>query len=407
MSKYIANLLLSAACFVPSILHAQLVAPLGYGAGSKVSYVRTWEAIKPDTSRASFTMSASFVTAKVTTLYVDGLGRPLQTVAKRGSLVSPSTYSDLVMPVVYDGYSRERVKYPAFAANSTGGNASVIDGFFKLNPFQQDSTFSRAAYNGQGDSYYYGQTNFESSPLGRPVLQMSGGSNWVGANRGLGNNYWLNKLTDSVKIWTVTDVVNALGTYAVTGAYDAGQLDKSVQVDEHGKQMITFTDKEGNVILRKMQMTAVADNGTGSGHVGWLCTYYLYDALNRLRCVIQPKGTLMLATSIWSVTSDILNEQCFRYEYDVKSRMNRKKVPGSGEMWMVYDARDRVVMTQDAVLRGTSQKKWLYTQYDSLNRIEATGTITDAANYNNLAYHTTRADTSIFILSCLPMHRRN
>ncbi len=66
-----------------------------------------------------------------------------------------------------------------------------------------------------------------------------------------------------------------------------------------------------------------------------------------------------------------------------------KKIPGAGETWMVYDIRDRLVMTQDSLLRG--QQEWLYTRYDVENRPDSTGLITDPTNYNQLAYQESTA----------------
>jgi RHS repeat-associated protein len=75
-----------------------------------------------------------------------------------------------------------------------------------------------------------------------------------------------------------------------------------------------------------------------------------------------------------------------------------KKNPGTpsgsaGEVWMVYDGRNRLVMQQDGNMR--SNQKWQYIQYDALDRPIVTGFITDAANYNNLSYHTNLAAASI------------
>jgi hypothetical protein len=51
-----------------------------------------------------------------------------------------------------------------------------------------------------------------------------------------------------------------------------------------------------------------------------------------------------------------------------------KKVPGAGDVYMIYDNRDRLVFTQDAELRRNSN--WLTTLYDRLNRPISTGMIT-------------------------------
>src|ERR1043166_2461502 len=46
--------------------------------------------------------------------------------------------------------------------------------------------------------------------------------------------------------------------------------------------------------------------------------------------------------------------------------MSQKRVPGSGWAYMVYDNRNRLVMTQDSLQRYNNQ--WLVTKYDSVNR---------------------------------------
>ncbi|WP_363433269.1 DUF6443 domain-containing protein, partial [Chitinophaga ginsengisegetis] len=73
-----------------------------------INYVRTWEPALPTTDTA-YVASASRSVAEVrqTTAYVDGLGRPLQTVAKAMSFGG----NDIVSPVVYDQFGREQAKY--------------------------------------------------------------------------------------------------------------------------------------------------------------------------------------------------------------------------------------------------------------------------------------------------------
>jgi RHS repeat-associated protein len=374
-------------------IHAQQPLPGAYTGTLNINYVRTWDAVKPDTGKNNFTVNTSIQAAKMATLYVDGLGRPLQTVIKQGSLITGDTARDMVSAVVYDEFGREAYKYLPFAANITGGNSYTRNGFFKINPFRQDSSFNKAQF--ADESYYYGITNFEASPLNRVNKTMAPGDSWAGASKGIAAKYWINTATDSIIIWKVTDNNNAFGSYSVNGLYASGTLYKNVTVDEGGNQLVEFKDKEGLVILKKVQLSSAADTGTGKSYGGWLNTYYIYDTLNRLRCVVQPKGVELLRANSWGMTAlngAILNEQSFRYEYDQRSRMIMKKVPGAGAVWMVYDARDRLVLTQDSTMRSNHQ--WLYMQYDALNRPSATGLITDNSNYNNLAYHSVRADTS-------------
>ena len=322
---------------------------------------------------------------QLTTEYFDGLGRPIQTVVRKGSLNTANSEvdpKDLVSPKTYDEFGREKYQYLPYAANTTA------DGSFKgPNPFEGQRDFYKningnSPIVGQGETFFYAQTNFEPSPLNRVEKSLAPGDSWVGNNRGVAQGYFFNTATDSVRIWNVTDVsLGVLGTYATpagaAGIYPAGQLYKNITTDEHGKQVIEFKDKSGQVILKKVQLTAAIDNGNGSGHEGWICTYYMYDDFGGLRCVVQPEGVKWLLRNNWLFTANngtnILAEQCFRYEYDQRRRMIVKKVPGAGEVTMVYDARDRLVYTQDALRRGS--REWVFTWYDALNRPDTTGMI--------------------------------
>jgi RHS repeat-associated protein len=66
---------------------------------------------------------------------------------------------------------------------------------------------------------------------------------------------------------------------------------------------------------------------------------------------------------------------CFRYEYDGRSRVIEKQVPGSGAVSFVYNQRDDIVGTQDARQAATSAKPWLITKYDALRRPIATAIV--------------------------------
>lgn len=345
--------------------------PAAYSSSISVNYIRSWDGLAPEQSPTNL-VTRPMKDVRQGTGYFDGIGRPLQTVIKQGSLPTNGSGTDLVSPVVYDGYGRERYQYLPFSA-------AVGNGEFKIDPFQQQASFYATQLSGQNETYYYNQTNFEASPLSRPEKVMAQGNSWVGSNRGIETRYGINTSTDDVKKWDIADVANGWGSYAVNGTYPAGELVKTVTVDEHSKQVVEFKDKEGRVLMKKVQLTATADNGSGSGYTGWVTTIYSYDGFGNLRFVVQPKGVELLIANGWNINAlggDILNEQCFRYEYDERKRLVMKKVPGAGEVWMVYDNRDRLVLTQDANLRASG--KWLYTLYDVLNRPTATGLWTNA-----------------------------
>lgn len=375
---------------LPLFINAQdatPVTPSAYPSGKPVNFVRTWDVLAPQTD-PDLVITMPFGSVRQTTQYVDGLGRPLQTVIKQGSMVSGGTAKDMVSPVVYDEFGREARKYLPFAATDNAGG-------FKLDPFQQQQTFYQNQLSGQNETFYYGKTEFEASPLNRPLRTYAPGNNWVHQGKGVTMNYWANTATDAVRIWQVTDQAGALGTYSTAAIYDAGQLYKNVTEDEHGKQVIEFKDKEGQVILKKVRLTAAKDEGTGQGHSGWLCTYYVYDDWNQLRAVIQPEGVKLLEANSWNINAlsgNILNEQCFRYAYDHRNRMIRKKVPGAGEVYLVYDVRDRLVFTQDANLR--EQGKWMATLYDALNRPVITALMAYSGSFSDLQTAVTTQTTT-------------
>lgn len=89
-----------------------------------------------------------------------------------------------------------------------------------------------------------------------------------------------------------------------------------------------------------------------------------------------------------SMTPTFLNDYAFQYRYDERQRMIEKQVPGAGTVYMVYDDRDRLVMTQDGNQRVNNE--WLFTKYDELNRPVLTGRYTDNTR-------TTRSAMQIYV----------
>ena len=56
-------------------------------------------------------------------------------------------------------------------------------------------------------------------------------------------------------------------------------------------------------------------------------------------------------------------------------RMTFKKLPGCEPVYMVYDKRDRLVLTQDGNMRASNSNKWSYTEYNTKNRPVESGEI--------------------------------
>lgn len=353
--------------------------PAAYSGTFSPNTIRSWTPRKP-LQFPENVRDSGLTTAEVTlsSQYLDGLGRPVQTVEK----AMGSNGKDYVFPQLYDRMGRESIFYmPYVASNSTGG--------FKQNPFTDQKNALGAYYNptsnANGEKFFYEQAVYETAPMGRKTKNFPTGNSWVGSNRGTVVSYEVNAANE-VRIWSIADA--ALSIPLSSAFYPAGQLKKMVTTDEEGKLMVDYMDKLGNIVLKKTQLTS----SVTTSHDGWLCTYYIFDNYNNLRFVIPPKATKLLSTLSWTFTGNtaIANNLCFQLGYDFRNRPIIRKEPGVGPTQMVYDALDRPIMLQDSVL--TQQGKWLVTQYDEQNREKRTYLWT---NSNDRNYHAGLADSSV------------
>jgi hypothetical protein len=338
------------------------------------NYIRTRTVKKPGvTDKLTADGLSDENDVEQTTIYFDGLDRSVQTVSKKSS---PLGY-DMVVPQVYDQFGREVMHYMPYSSPTSDGN-------YKSDPLGEQNAFNAVQFS--GEQYFYGRTDFEPSPLNRSLVNYSPGNSWVGADRGISTGYLVNTSDDSVQIWNIPMTIGSLPNDS--GTYSAGQLYKNTTTDEQQHTVVEYKDKNGHVVLKKVQLWVTP----AAGPSGWLNTYYVYDDLGNLRFVMPPKAVewLMANNLNFNATNGSLVSAglCFRYEYDSRNRMTIKQVPDAGETWMVYDARDRMVMTQDQNHRGSS---WIIHKYDDLNREDSMGLLTDA---NTRDYHQNLAGSS-------------
>jgi len=345
----------------PSPTVSLLTPPPAYNTGGAtiiLNYTRTRQAVAPFTLETAFN-AAGNEQVKEVTQYVDGLGRPIQTVVRQGNPAG----KDIVSTNVYDEFGRETVKYLPYVSTDNTGS-------FKLDPFTPQAAFNQGFYN--GEQVFYGLTQFEASPLNRPIKSLAAGNSWAGNNRGVAISYEINDANEVVK-WNIDEATNTPIVTTGSEYYAAEQLYRNFTTDEHGKEVVEYKDKDGRVILKKVQIST--STPTITSHDNWLCTYYVYDDFGLLRCVIPPKATEYLASHSWTfpayTSGGLFDELCFQYTYDQRYRMITKKVPGAGIVYVVYDKRDRMAFTQDANMRTKCQ--WLATLYDDLNRPVSTG----------------------------------
>ncbi len=317
-------------------------------------------------------VAIGYNTAAQSISYVDGLGRPLQSVIVKGS----ATQKDIIAPTEYDALGRETKKYLPYADIVSTSYGSLKTDWATKQP---------AFYNGQlagvaPDAMAYAQTVLEASPLNRPLAQGAPGTVWQpnmadaydATKKTVKIKFETNLATDNVVKWNVANSTVNFDITQITrnGYYADTQLMVKHSYDEHAGEIKEYTDKEGHVILKRVQ-----DN------VSWAETYYIYDDFGRLRGVIQPEGVAALPSTL---DYTFANNWMFLYRYDEKGRMVMKKVPGADSVVMAYDQWDRVVLTQDGVQRAKANKEWLFTKYDWLNRPIMMGIYVNNSAHNTI-----------------------
>lgn len=323
--------------------------------------------------------------------YFDEIGRPMQNVITQGS---PGNL-DIVQPIVYDEQGRKKLKYLPFTAENNG----------KYKPTREIIDENNQNYIGIAESFYkpasanmiaddlkpYNKTIFEPSPLNRIIKQGAPGEAWQPkpdptdfTDNSIKKQYVTNTPNEVLR-WTYipsTHLVSAKNGSTIV-YYAPNELFVTKTYDEHNKQIIEYTDKEGKTVLKRVQATATPGSLTDSNKdINYASTYYIYDDFGSLVTVIQPEGVSKL-TSLYPnspngvsapLPETFLVRWAFRYKYDSRKRMTEKWVPGAnGPVRMVYDNRDRIVLTQDANQRSVGTKYWTFTKYDELNRPILTG----------------------------------
>jgi RHS repeat-associated protein len=294
-----------------------------------------------------------------TTTYYDGLARPLQKLTKEvGTPGTDGIWKDVVTPIEYNALGQQVKSYLPYTTTTDIG-------LFKTDALTAQASYYTTNYN---ETPAYAETSYELNPLNRVKQSKSAGSAWA-ASTGNQFEFDLNDVTEQVKIWTIAYTAGAAPS--ITGNYATNELMKQEHKDEKLNRVIEYTDKNGNVILKKVQIATTPS----VVHTGWLCTYNVYDNLGQLRYTITPRAVEYLEANAWPATipATTLKELCFSYEYDTKGRLIVKGTPQAGSIRYVYDKRDRLVCSQDENQFIATTKKWSFILYDELNRTVVTG----------------------------------
>lgn len=339
-------------------------------------FSRVYVPLRPAQDTSDVRMITDVEYVSIATEYYDYMGRTVQKVTRQSS----PNKKDMVVPVLYDAFSRVVDQYPSYVQQTHNNN----DGRYKDSALLRDSIFYRALFPMEDTIYSHAQ--YDASPLQRILKSTAQGDSWTGANVGKTLTQRSNAVSDSVRLWTI-DITGEDDVPSTSGVYATGSLIADEVTDELGIKSIVYKNEAGKAVLLKQQLA----NSPSTGHTGWLCTYYIYDEMDNLRMVLPPKAVEALIAVSWDLSGNasIRTGLCYAYYYDNKDRQVMKYIPGKGKSYIVYDLFGRTVMTQDSYLRQTNQ--WSFVKYDSQSRPIKSGLITISINKDSVlaqAYRT-------------------
>lgn len=331
--------------------------------------------------------------------YFDGLGRPMQSIAKQAG----GNKQDLITPILYDWLGRqikEFLPYPR-STSSLNFDASLLPDdpddpdaiITKLNNYYMDNypdDFTGLYVEGLNP---YSRKRLEVSPLNRIREQAAPGASWRGyysnGKHTIKFEYNTNLVEDHVKHYEVSFLNNNIQSPQLIyiEEYSPSELYKTVTKDENWQPnqlnpndhtSEEFKNKQGLVVLKRTyNINAIHD------------TYYVYDAYGNLTYVLPPK--MEGSTTTLTTLRSWLNELGYQYKYDSRKRLVEKRIPGKDWEYIVYNTLDLPILTQDANLRA--QNKWLFTKYDAFGRVAYTGEMTRAITRTTLQLEVTNLST--------------
>jgi len=280
-----------------SIAQTDAYAPLTF---SNENYIFTRTFQKPMTSTAGIVNNKDVI-ENIT--YLDGLGRPKQSIAIKASPL----YKDIITHIAYDSIGRQNKEYLPYMEN-TGAIAS-----YRSNALVNTNSYYVSNFPNDINSIKpnpFSQKTFDSSSLNRIMEQSAPGDDWsLSKKHTIKLDYQTNTATDTIRLYKVGFILNAdaetVPTLLLTSNYTVGQLYKNITKDENwkttdgnNKTTQEFKDKEGRIILKR----------TFNGGLAY-DTQYVYDDYGNLTYVLPPliNRNKLISTVACSTTTGYTN----------------------------------------------------------------------------------------------------
>jgi RHS repeat-associated protein len=295
---------------------------------------------------------------QTTRMFVDGLGRPIQTVALQAS---PVNNNDMVAPQAYNTLGQQTTGYLPYTDNSAINpvgsfrTTAIAD---QLSYYLNSGTTANPNKVANETTYPFSQQVFENSPLQRVL---SAGMPGLPGGKSKSVTYRLNNNTQdgNILIWSLT------GTYTSGNYYADNSLSVTDGKDEDGVETLAFADAAGHTVLKRQLLSGAN-----------IDTYYVYNAGGLISYIIPPLALAkMVSSGDYNPNDAPVSTLVFIFTYDNMGRLIEKTVPAKGKMSIVYDPFNRPVLMQDALMNSNHQ--WNYMRYDAKGRVVSQGIYTD------------------------------
>ncbi|WP_166648194.1 DUF6443 domain-containing protein [Hymenobacter sp. UV11] len=310
---------------------------------------------------------------KRTITYADGLLRPTQKIEVKAS---PGN-NDVIQFYDYTATGQQPRQYLPYTSGA--------DGLFKSNALANQQAFYSNSGPGkvarETNGLTYSESVFEDTPSGGVIEQGAPGSSGQIAKDGNSNStfqgHTKRTLTRAVgggevAIWTYSSSPDGvIGTASISFS-SPNSLTVTLKTDEDGKRNWKYTNMFGQVVAEEV----LASSGA------WITTAYAYDQAGRTVMIMSPEGVKRVANTGEPITSDFISRWAHLFKYDQRGRLICQKVPGRAWEYLVYDRWDRLVATQNG--NQYKQGKWKFSKYDELNRVIATGLISNSRTREQL-----------------------
>jgi RHS repeat-associated protein len=305
--------------------------------------------------------------------FIDGLGRPIQSVAMQAN---PVNNRDIVQPAVYNTLGQQTIGYLPYADD----NRQNANGSFRTNAvndqlsfYQNSGTVANPNKVANESAYPFSQQVFENSPLQRVL---SAGTTGTGFQTVSGGHYKtaeyrLNNSTQdgAILMWKYDGTKNSSN-------YTDNSLTVTDGMDEDGAETLVFADAAGRTILKRQMLSGTK-----------IDTYYVYGLGGSIAYIIPPQAvSLMNGSGNYSLTQANISTLIFKFVYDGLGRLIEKTVPAKGILYIVYDPLNRPVLMQDANMLANNQ--WNYIRYDVKGRAVSQGIYTDVTRLGRSAMQT-------------------